>query len=325
MRAVEFNKVNNPPLVFHDNYPVPDPQPGEVLIKVDLAGICNTDLEIIKGYMNFSGILGHEFVGRVVKVNGDRQDLTGKRVVGEINCPCRVCEYCQQGLYTHCPNRSTLGIFNRNGCFADYTVLPAENLFIIPDSVADEEAVFVEPLAAAYEILEQINIKLDDKVLILGDGKLGLLISLVLNQTAADVLLAGKHEEKLDKVKKQGVKTVSIEELEISEQFDVVVEATGSAGGFELALNLLKPRGTLVLKSTVAANKEINLAPLVINEITVIGSRCGPFKPAVEALEKKLFDVKPLISGIYKFARANEALESSRTKGCLKVIIDFRD
>ena len=321
MRAIEFDRT----VIIHDNYPVPEPQPGEALIKIDLAGICNTDLEIIKGYMGFSGILGHEFVGHVIKVNGDRQDLIGRRVVGEINCSCRVCEYCQKGFYTHCPNRSTLGIFNRNGCFADYITLPINNLHIISDSVADEEAVFAEPVAAAYEILEQVNIKPDDKVLILGDGKLGLLVSLVLNQTGVDVMLAGKHEDKLCKVKTQGVKTILLNDLEISKQYDVVIEATGSAGGFELALSLLKPRGILVLKSTVAANKEINLAPVVIDEITVVGSRCGPFKPAVEALDKKLFDVKPLISGIYNFANSKVALELSKTKGCLKVIIDFRN
>ncbi|MDD3014798.1 MAG: alcohol dehydrogenase catalytic domain-containing protein [Candidatus Gastranaerophilales bacterium] len=321
MKAIEFNKT----VIFRDNYPVPEPQSGEALIKIDLAGICNTDLEIIKGYMNFSGILGHEFVGRVVKINGDRQELVGKRVTGEINCPCKECEYCQKGLYTHCSNRSVLGIYNRNGCFADYITLPVDNLHIIPDSVTDEEAVFTEPLAAAYEILEQVNIKPDDKVLILGDGKLGLLVSLVLNQTAADVLLAGKHEEKLGKVEDQGVKTILPENLEISKQYDIVVEATGSAGGFEFALSLLKPRGILVLKSTVAANKEINLAPVVVDEITVIGSRCGPFKPAINALEKKLFNVKPLISGIYKISKAKEALKLSKTKGCLKVIIDFND
>lgn len=320
MRAIEFNKE----IVLHENYPIPEPEIGEALIKVDMAGICNTDLEIVKGYMGFTGILGHEFVGHVVKINGDQQDLTGKRVVGEINCACKTCEYCRKELYTHCPNRSVLGIFNKNGCFADYITLPVNNLYEVPDSVTDEEAVFVEPVAAAFEILDQIQIKPEDKVLILGDGKLGLIISLVLSQTAGDITLVGKHQEKLNKVKQQGIKTTLLNDLEIEKKYDVVVEATGSAGGFELALSLLKPRGTLVLKSTVADNKEINLAPVVVDEITIIGSRCGPFKPAVKALEKKVFDVKPLISGIYEFKNAKEAFNSNKCKNLLKVIIDFR-
>jgi len=321
MRAVEFNKE----IILHKNYPMPEIPIGEALIKVDMAGICNTDLEIVKGYMGFSGILGHEFVGHVIKVNGDRQDLLNKRVVGGINCACKNCEYCNKGLFTHCPNRTTLGIFNRNGCFADYVTLPTDNLLVVPDNVADDEAVFVEPIAAAYEILEQINISTESRVLVLGDGKLGLIVSLVLKQAAKNLLLVGKHEDKLKKVSNQGVKTKLLNNLEIAKEYDIVVEATGSAGGFELALSLLKPRGILVLKSTVAANKEINLAPVVIDEITVIGSRCGPFKPAVNALEKKLFNVKPLISAVYNFDKAKEAVEFSKEKEALKVLIDFKE
>ena len=199
MRAVEFNKE----IILHKNYPVPEPPEGEALIKVDMAGICNTDLEIIKGYMGFSGILGHEFVGHVVKANGNRQNLVNKRVVGGINCACKDCEYCSKGMFTHCSNRTTLGIFNRNGCFADYVTLPTDNLFVVPDNVADEEAVFVEPIAAAYEILEQININPESRVLVLGDGKLGLIVSLVLKQVSKNLLLVGKHEDKLNKVSSQ--------------------------------------------------------------------------------------------------------------------------
>lgn len=317
MRALLFDKQ----LKITENHPYPTPPEGEALIKIILAGICNTDLEIIKGYMDFSGIPGHEFVGVVEKITGPNQGLLNKKVAGEINCACNNCEYCDNGLKTHCPNRTTLGIAGRDGCFGEYITLPVENLFTIPENVSNEEAVFVEPLAAAFQILEQISIHPTDKVLVLGDGKLGMLISLVLNTTGANVTLVGKHPQKLAIVKNQGVKTVLADDLDKSKNYDIVVEATGTAGGFEQAQELVRPRGTIVLKSTVAGGKELNLNPLVIKEVTVVGSRCGPFKSAIEALEKGLIDVKPLISKVFEFNEAIEAFEYSKKKGVMKVLI----
>ena len=279
----------------------------------------------MKGYMNFSGILGHEFVGVVKEVNGDNSDLVGKRVVGDINCSCGSCEYCLSNLKNHCPSRNVLGILNKNGCFADYITLPVKNLVEISDNITDEQAVMVEPLAAAFEIIEQVYFKPTDKVLILGDGKLGLLIGLALKICPAKVLLAGKHEEKLAIAKNQGVETVLLSDLEVKKDYDVVIEATGSISGFELAQKLVKPRGAIVLKSTIAQNSSLNLAPVVIDEVAIIGSRCGHFKPTVKALEKKLIDVEPLISRIYKFEQAKEAFEFSQNKGVLKILLDFRD
>jgi alcohol dehydrogenase len=319
MRAIKFNKG----LKIIKNYPVPKPQEGEALIKILTAGICNTDIEITKGYMGFSGILGHEFVGIVEKINDPNQELLNQRVVGEINCGCGYCEYCLKDLENHCPKRTVLGIFNRNGCFADYITLPVKNLHKVSDNITNREAVFTEPLAAAFEILEQIQINPDDKVLILGDGKLGLLISFVLNLTLGEVILVGKHQEKLDIAKNQGVKVKLLNNLSVEKIYDVVVEATGSVSGFELAQNLVKPRGTIVLKSTLASEKPLNLAPIVIDEIKIIGSRCGPFKPTLKVLEQKLIDVTPLISGEFNFNEAQRAFELSKTTGILKVLINF--
>lgn len=319
MKAIEFNKE----LKIIENYPMPEPQKGEALIKIITTGICNTDIEIMKGYMGFSGILGHEFVGIVEKINDSNQDLINQRVVGEINCGCGSCEYCLKGLETHCPSRTVLGIFNKNGCFADYITLPLKNIYKVPEKISNKEAVFAEPLAAAFEILDQIQIKPTDKVLILGDGKLGLLISLVLNLTQAEIILVGKHQEKLDIAKNQNVNTKLLSDLVIEKNYDVVVEATGSINGFELSQKLVKPRGTIVLKSTVASEKALNLAPIVIDEIKIVGSRCGSFKPALRALEKNLINVIPLISEEYNFNEALKAFELSKTKGILKVLINF--
>lgn len=319
MKALEFNKE----LKITQNMPIPELKNGEALIKILTAGICNTDIEITKGYMGFSGILGHEFVGIVEKINDKNQDLLNQRVVGEINCGCGTCKYCLNGLENHCPSRTVLGIFNRNGCFAEYITLPVKNLLKVPENVSNKEAVFVEPIAAAFEILEQIEIKPTDKILILGDGKLGLLTSLVLNLTQTEVALVGKHQEKLDIAKNQNVQTKLLSDLSVEKNYDIVVDATGSINGFELALKLVKPRGTIVLKSTVASEKPLNLAPVVIDEIKIVGSRCGPFKPALNALEKKLIDVKPLISKEFNFNDALEAFELSKTRGILKILINF--
>jgi threonine dehydrogenase-like Zn-dependent dehydrogenase len=319
MKAIVFDGA----LRFVNDYPIPEPGKGEALIKVHLAGICKTDLEIIKGYMDFRGIIGHEFVGVVDMVVGGDPRFIGKRVVGDINCGCGVCEYCRSGLKRHCPARRTLGIEARNGALAEYLALPVDNLFEVPESVKDEEAVFTEPLAAAYEILEQIHVKTTDRVLVMGDGKLGLLVALALHWSQARVVLAGKHEKKLLIAKDQGVPIMIMDNLVARKAFDIVVEATGSPEGLETAFCCVKPRGVIVLKTTVAEGTTINLAPVVIDEIHVVGSRCGPFEPALRALSDKRIRVGPLIAGIFSFLRAAEAFEKATKKDSLKVLIDF--
>lgn len=321
MKAVVFDKE----LKLDKNYEKPVMQKGEALIRVKLAGICNTDYEITKGYMGYKGVLGHEFVGVVEDVNSDDKSLVGKRVVAEISYGCHKpdCEWCNQGLVRHCPDRHTIGIWRKDGCFAEYITLPTEILFEVPDNVSDEQVVFVEPLAAACEIVEQLHIQPIQKVLVQGDGKLGLTTALALNAYNYDVTLAGRHQNKLDIAAKQGVKTILSQDLKKEPVYDVVVEATGSITGFEDAMALTKPRGVLVLKSTVAGSKEINLAPIVINEITVLGSRCGQFKPALRLLENNSIDFKPLISGIYNADNAIEAFEKNKEKDTLKVILKF--
>jgi len=310
-------------LRYVEDYPEPQPPAGEALIRVRMAGICNTDLEITKGYMGFKGVLGHEFVGCVERAGEPFGRLEGKRVVGEINCGCGKCPYCLGGMKTHCPARTTLGIGGRDGAFAEYVTLPVENLLEVPANVTDEEAVFTEPLAAAFEITEQVHVKPTDKVLVMGDGKLGLLSAFVLSLTRADVTLAGKHEDKLKMAEDKRIETVFIGNLGKDRVYDIVVEATGTAGGIKQAMELVKPGGTIVLKSTVAESKEISLNPIVVDEIKVIGSRCGPFEPALRALSSGLIDVKPLITAIYPIEKAMEAFERAADRNSLKVILTF--
>ena len=319
MRAVVFDEG----LKLDKNYPKPLPQKGEALIRVILAGICNTDYEITKGYMGYRGILGHEFVGVVEEVNGGDSSWIGKRVVAEISWGCDNpnCEWCAKKNYRHCPNRHTIGIWKKDGCFADYITLPTNILFEVPDNVSDEQAVFVEPLAAACEITEQLHIEPMKKVIVLGDGKLGLTTALALNAQNLDVLLVGKHQNKLDIAEKQGVKTVLLNSFTPEKIYDVVVEATGTASGFETSIALTKPRGVLVLKSTVATGKELNLAPIVIDEITVLGSRCGQFPPALRLLKNNRVDFKSFISGVYSIDNAIEAFEANKQKDTLKILI----
>jgi len=321
MKAVVFDEK----LLLDKNYEKPVPEKGEALIKVKLAGICNTDFEITKGYMGYKGVLGHEFTGIVEDVNSEDKSLVGKRVVAEISYGCHnpKCEWCNQGLVRHCPDRHTIGIWRKDGCFAEYITLPTEILFEIPDNVSDEQAVFVEPLAAACEIVEQLHIQPIQKVLVQGDGKLGLTTALALNAYNYDVTLAGRHQNKLDVAAEQGVKTILSKDLKVEPVYDVVVEATGSITGFENAMAMVKPRGVLVLKSTVAGSKEINLAPIVINEITVLGSRCGQFKPALRLLENQRINFKPMISGMYNIDNAIEAFERNKDKDSIKVLIKF--
>ncbi len=314
MRALTFKNG----LSYQDDYPVPVPSESEALIRIRCAGICNTDVEILKGYMGFSGILGHEFIG-VVEESPD-QRLIGRRVVGEINIGCGVCPYCQSGLKNHCPNRSVLGILNKNGAFADYLTLPVSNLHVIPDSISDEGAVFVEPLAAAFEIMEQAVIRPDDKVCVLGDGKLGLLVAQVLSLSRCEMVVAGRHRDKLSILEKRGIRTMP-GPVPKERIFDIVVDATGSPAGLETAINIVRPRGKIIIKTTVADRGAMDLNRVVIDELTLIGSRCGTFPPAIKALATKSVDVTPLISKVFPIEEGIEAFQYAVRKGVLKVLL----
>ena len=330
MRALVYNGTE---LSLVQNYLQPTPVEGEALIRVLLVGICNTDLEITRGYMAFNGVLGHEFVGVVEEIYGKQgrekqHNLLGRRVVGEINAACHRadCTYCSRGLFTHCPNRTTLGIDKRDGAFADYVMLPIENLHLVPDNVSDEEAVFVEPLAANFEMLEQVHLKPTDRVLVLGDGKMGQLAAQVLALTGCDLTMIGKHREKLALVERLGIPTRSLNDIDSfsskrGSRVDVVVEGTGSAIGLELALRLVRPRGTIILKSTVADKATLNLSPIVVDEIRIQGSRCGPFPPALRALSRGSIDVKSLISATYSLNDGVQAFDKAAENGVLKVLL----
>ena len=298
-------------------YPTPEADDRMAVVRVRLAGICSTDLQIFQGYMGFRGVPGHEFVG---EVSEGPTGLVGRRVVGEINFACGQCEFCNQGLGRHCPQRRVMGILNADGGFAEYVAVPTANLHPVPENVSDEEAVFTEPLAAAFEILEQVQIKPTDEVLVFGDGKLGLLCAQVLRLTGASVSAVGKHSEKLAILKKLGIRTLLLSDWK-PRQADVVVEATGSTSGLKMALEAVQPRGTLVLKSTVAEEHALSLAPLVINEVTVIGSRCGLFPPALRALTQRDVAVTPLIEKIYPLAEGMDAVAHAGRRGALKVLL----
>lgn len=311
MKALRF--FGAPEVVDVD---VPEPAEHEALIRVRRAGICSTDLEIVRGYMGFEGTLGHELVGEVVGAN--ERGWVGARVTGEINLACGACERCLRGLGRHCATRTVMGILGKDGCFAEYLTLPLRNLHRVPDGLSDALAVFAEPLAAAYEILEQLHIAPTDRVAILGDGKLGSLIAMVLLQTGAEVVVIGRHAHKLERLAPLGIRTALAGD-DLAGDFDVVVEATGSAAGFERARALLRPRGTLVLKSTYHGKLELDAAPLVIDEITVVGSRCGPFAPALRALSGGRVDPTPLIEDSFALADGVRALEKAAERGVRKV------
>jgi alcohol dehydrogenase len=283
-----------------------------------MAGICNTDLEIIRGYMGFRGILGHEFVGQI-EACADASWL-GKRVVGEINCYCGDCDYCRQGLTTHCLSRSTLGIWNRDGALAEYCTLPARNLHIVPEEVSDQEAVFVEPLAAALEVLEQAHIKPSERVIVLGDGKLGLLVSQVLSLSGCALSCIGRHEEKLALLHQLGIDAKSVGEIS-ERNADCVIECTGQPEGFAQARALLKPRGRLILKSTYHSQITADLSGLVVDEIALLGSRCGPFAPAIRLLKRHLVQVNTLVDSVFPLGDGLAALKRAEQKGALKVLV----
>jgi threonine dehydrogenase-like Zn-dependent dehydrogenase len=310
--------------VFLKDVPPPVLAEGEALLEVKVAGICDTDLQLKRGYMGFNGIPGHEFVATVI--DGAQPNWIGKRVVGEINAACRVCELCLKGLDRHCPTRSVLGILSRPGAHAQFTTLPFANLHLVPEGVSNEEAVFTEPLAAACEILEQVHIQPGHKVAVVGDGKLGLLISQVLALTACDLHVIGHHDDKLRILRDRGIEAECVARDQESKRpvawADVVVECTGHPSGFAAARRLLKPRGRFVLKTTVKDQIPLDLADLVINEISLIGSRCGPFDAALRLLERKLVDVSELIHGSQPLKNGVKAYDLAGQKGVLKVLLE---
>ncbi len=286
--------------------PVPEHRPGFALIRLLCAGICNTDLELQRGYYGFAGTPGHEFVGEVAET--DAPELRGRRVVGEINLACGACEWCERGLGRHCPNRTVLGIVKHPGAFAEYLTLPERNLRLVPDALPDEQAVFTEPVAAACEILDQVSIPPGGEVAVLGDGKLGLLIAQVLRAHGAEVRLYGHHPERGSSTTPGGA-------------FDWVVEATGSAEGLKQAVAMTRPRGTLILKSTVHEAVPIDTAPIVVNEITLVGSRCGRFEPAIDLLARGAVRVQEMISDCFRLADAPRAFARAAGRGTLKVLL----
>ncbi|MEM1445597.1 MAG: alcohol dehydrogenase catalytic domain-containing protein [Planctomycetota bacterium] len=303
---------------------------GEALIRPTRMGVCSTDLELCKGYMGFAGVLGHEFVGVVEAVaNRDDEGWIGKRVVGEINAVCGVCDMCKAGLRSHCRNRTVLGILNRDGCFADRFTLPVLNLHEVPESVDDDHAVFTEPLAAALQVVRQLKIEGRPYVTVLGDGRLGLLCAQVLAKLNATVRVVGKHEAKLRLCEKWGIPARPLGEVGLRKDQDIVVDATGSPTGLTTAIQMVRPRGTIVLKTTVAppsagsdAPNPADLAPIVIDEITVLGSRCGPFRDALQTLAKRDVDVSSLITKRMKLADGVDVLRAANQPGVMKVLLE---
>lgn len=310
--------------------PTPVPHPGEVLIAVRMAGICNTDLELLKGYMGFSGIPGHEFMG-VVAAAPDHPELVGRRVTAEINLGCGHCRTCLTSGPRHCPNRTTLGIAGKDGAFADYVTLPASLVHPLPDSVSDSEAVFVEPLAAALEPGQQLHLTAEMSVLVLGDGKLGILIACGLRHQCPGIVLAGRHARKLAIASAQGVATrqrdshAELVAALLAEfgRFDVVIEATGRPEGLGHALDLTRPEGTIVMKTTTFAPTPVSMARVVVDEINLVGSRCGNFPLAIASLRDHLVNVAPLIEATYPFTQFPDALATASKPGAMKVLVEI--
>ncbi|HEC84822.1 MAG TPA: alcohol dehydrogenase [Thioploca sp.] len=313
--------LENNQLSYRDNVPIPKPLDGEALVRVRLAGICATDLELVKGYYSYTGILGHEFVGEIERAQ-DAPERVGERVVGEINVACGACDNCLRGQPTHCGRRTVLGIVNRDGVFAEYLCLPLKNIFPVPDSIPDEAAVFTEPLAAALEIQEQVIIRPTDRVLVVGAGRLGHLIAQTLLLTGCHLQVVARHDKQRQLLAARQI--AWLDENAVPERtFDIIIEATGSAGGFALARQAVRPRGTIVLKSTYKGDMSVNVAALVVDEVTLVGSRCGPFAPALRLLEKRLVDPTLLIDYRFPFENALQAFERVVQPGVLKVLLHF--
>jgi threonine dehydrogenase-like Zn-dependent dehydrogenase len=316
--------------------PLPKLRPGWALVRVRLAGICNTDVEILRGYHGFRGKPGHEFVGEVAEVKGvsnaTKKKWLGRRVCGEINVSCSgygfepACNFCKRRLKTHCARRTVLGIIAHDGAFAEYLALPLENLHLVPKNVTDEQAVFVEPLAAACEILDQIKTRKFRSAAVLGDGKLAQLIALVLRTAIPRVVMYGKHEKKLAIARRAGIQTKKVsgdasDLRRIKESFGLLIEATGSPSGIGLAQHMTEPRGTLVLKSTFHGAVPVETWPFVVKEITVVGSRCGPFDKAISLMRSEKLDPTPLITRTFPLAEAQKAIAFAQQPGVMKVLL----
>jgi threonine dehydrogenase-like Zn-dependent dehydrogenase len=315
MRALVYDQT----LRLVRDFPKPQPKAGEALLKIRKSGICNTDLELIRGYMNFKGVLGHEFVAEVV--DGDPEWL-GARVVGEINVADGMCDFCQKGIPSHCRNRTVVGIAGHQGAFADFMALNIANLHRVPERVTDDQAVFVEPLAAAFQVLEAQHISPRDRVVVLGVGKLGMLCAQVIRLTGAEVIGVVRREKQARLLSGWRIRAAAKSELAHA-QADVVVDCTGTQEGFADALDLVKPRGTIILKSTYKELPQVNLSRVAVDEIRVIGSRCGPFDAALRALEAELVDVDPLIEARFPIDQIEQAIQHASQQGCLKVLVDI--
>lgn len=314
MRAIVLEQQQ---VLVRDDHPLPKLADDEVLVRVVRAGVCETDLQLIRGYMGFRGVLGHEFVGFA-----ESGPFAGQRVVGEINCSCWRCETCLSGRPTHCPHRSVIGILNHDGAFADFVAVPQRNLHVVPDSVSTDVAVFTEPLAAAFQIPAQLPIRREDRVIVLGDGRLGNLCAQVLARLSDRVLVIGKHVEKLAILRQLRLETCLLESRPRERLADIVVDCTGSESGLPTALQLVRPRGTIVLKTTVAGTQTLAWAPIVIDEVAIVGSRCGPFDRALIALERGEVQVQPLVSDRFKLPDGLAALQRAQSKDVLKVLLD---
>ncbi|MFO8013336.1 MAG: alcohol dehydrogenase catalytic domain-containing protein [Phycisphaerae bacterium] len=298
------------------DHPEPEAPPGEVRVAVTVAGVCRTDLEIARGYMGFEGVLGHEFVGTALEGK-----WKGRRVVGGINCVCGRCDMCRRGLPTHCRRRTTLGIDGRDGAFAERLALPEANLVPVPEKVPDRSAVFAEPLAAAIQITRQVDLAPEQQIVILGDGRLGQLVARVFRAQGLAPTVVGKSPAKLALLRDLGLETMTADAARPDKTADVVVEATGTADGLAMAMGFVRPRGTIVLKSTVADTAGLNLAPLVVDEVTVVGSRCGPMDAAVAMLAQGDLALEPLVTAEYPLTEADAALRAAGDPEAIKVLI----
>jgi threonine dehydrogenase-like Zn-dependent dehydrogenase len=304
---------------YRDDVEIPPLLSGEALVKMQLAGICATDLELMRGYYPFEGIIGHEFLGEVVEAP-DARDIEGQRVVGEINIACGKCAACEVGLSNHCKNRRVLGISNHDGVFAEYFSLPIENLHAVPEDVEDESAVLTEPLAAAMEILQQVHIRPEDRVLLIGAGRLGQIVARVVMRTGCNLRVLAKYDKQRKLLAENKIESVIWREITPA-SMDCVIEATGSPEGFDLARQAVRPRGVIILKSTYKENINLNISTIVVDEITMIGSRCGPFAPALRSLSNGDIHLTRLIEATYPLNRAVEAIEHAAHPGAMKILI----
>jgi len=314
MQALVFDNK----LRFERNYPDPRATPAEALVRVHLAGICNTDLEIVRGYMHFRGVPGHEFVG---VVESGPSPWLNKRVVAEINCVCRRCDMCTHGLRNHCRNRTIVGIAGRDGAFAERLAVPVENLHEVPDALTDEQAVFIEPLAAAVQLTSQVPLDARTTVTVLGPGKLGLLVAQVVALKGCKLQVVGRSMPGLEFAEKRALQTYLADDLVQANDQDVVIDCTGNPQGLQLAMNLVRPRGTIVLKSTYSAGQGVNLTPVVVNEVTIVGSRCGPFPQAISLLAQDKVEVRTMISRQFALAQGRQAFDYAAQPGIMKVLL----